>query len=133
MPTVKLRAALALVAVLVLAWLGVLLRDHEVGTAAVDRLANDALPRAEADRELDHLRDAEILSPDSEWQAARAEYLVNNRRLAEAAREAEQLVAGEPENVEAWIVLALATSRSDRRRSAQALAEIKRLSPFGTG
>ena len=123
------RVVLALVAVLVLAWVGVLLRDERIGQSAADRvLYGPPLPPDEFARQLERLEDAELLSPDSRWAEARAGFLLRRDQPA-AARAAEALLRDEPANIDVWVTLYEATKKSDPRRAAQALAEIRRLDP----
>lgn len=130
MRTVKLRVALAAVSVLVAAWLGVLLRDHELGTSAADNLGDPGLREGEGtvEQELERLHDAEFLNPTSRWLYLRAFHLTNLKRSRAAIREAEALTRREPQNAEAWAVLALAAER-DPRRAAAAVRRLRRLSP----
>ena len=59
-----------------LAWVGVLLRDHGVSEAASPLLFEAKLSAAEFDRNIAKLEDAELLNPDSSLQLARATYLL---------------------------------------------------------
>ncbi len=125
------RALLATTAVLVLAWVGVLLRDFEIGTAASLRAFYGPKPsRLQPQRDLKRLKDAELLNPDSYWKLSRANYYLRIGRPRSAARVAETVVREEPDNITAWGVLGQATKRTDRRRSARAAAEIRRLNPL---
>jgi hypothetical protein len=105
------RISLFVIAVLSLAWLAVLLRDQEVGQAG-------------------RLDDAELLNPDSTWQLKRAQRWFARNQPRRAALEAEALLRSEPENIEALFLLVVTTREIDPRRSAQALAEIRRLNPL---
>jgi predicted Zn-dependent protease len=110
---------------------GVLLRDQRVGQAASERLsAARSIPPGDFARELRRLKRAELLNPGSKWDLARARYLFARGRPRQAAHVAEALVRQEPENVEGWVLLSLATERFDRVRSLQALAQVFRLSPL---
>lgn len=127
------RVLLALTAVLVLAWVGVLARNYEIGKdAAIRAFFGPKLSQAERKRDLQHLDDAQFLDPNAYWEVARANYhiLVGDQRGA--ARAAEQLVRDEPQNIFAWSTLLQATKKSDPERAAQAAAEIKRLNPLGS-
>jgi predicted Zn-dependent protease len=118
LPFVFPRVVLALVAILVLAWVGVLLRNHEVGRNAVP------------DRDTQALESARLLDPNRYWEQVLAGlYLIEGEpRLAVA--EAEQLIRAEPDNVVAWSVLREASRRTDPKRSAQATAALRRLNPL---
>jgi predicted Zn-dependent protease len=126
------RALLALLAVLVLAWVGVLLRNHELGEDALARSFFAAqLGEEQRQRDLEDLEDAELLDPSSSWDVTTANYLLLSGDVPGAARAAERLVRDEPDNVSAWNVLQRATADSDPSRSAEAAAEIRRLNPRG--
>jgi tetratricopeptide repeat protein len=125
------RAVLAAVAVLVLAWVGVLMRDFEVARIAGNEILHGRnLSDARFDRDIERVEAADFLTPDATWEQARAQYYFSRGRLRQAARVAEALVRREPENIEAWVVLFRANQEIDPRRSARAEAEVKRLDPF---
>lgn len=127
------RVLLALVAVLVLGWVGILYRNYEVGRdAALRGFFAPADTQAARERDLDRLDDAQLLDPNVYWKVARANYqlAVGDRRGAAAA--AEELVEAEPENLFAWGVLARATQRSDPARAREAAAEVRRLNPLAS-
>ena len=113
------RIVLALTAVLVLAWVGVLLRDHVVGRDGIEA------------RDPGQIDSAKLLDPNRYWDQARASAYILNGDFARAAVEAEDLVRAEPENAVAWALLRGATSKTDPDRSAEAAAELKRLNPRG--
>ena len=74
------RAALAVLAVLAIAWLGVLYRDVRIGQAATDVLLTDRHPsHAEVNRQVDRLRDAKLLNPDRQWDQKIAFFLMVDR------------------------------------------------------
>jgi predicted Zn-dependent protease len=129
-PAVLPRIAIAVVALLVVAWSAVLWRDDRIGSEASNRLLrSEQLSDAEWAREVERLRDAELLDPSARWPLARAQAYLLRDRPRDAARVTESVLDREPENVEAWIVLREATREIDPRRAAQAAAEIRRLSP----
>ena len=130
MPSVVARLLIGVFAVLVLAWVGVLLRDHSVSEAASPLLFETKLSEPEFDRNLAKLEDAELLNPDSSLQLARATYLLVRERRDEAADAAEELVATEPDNLAAWGVLFDATRGLDPERAARAEPSIRRLNPL---
>jgi cytochrome c-type biogenesis protein CcmH/NrfG len=109
---------LALVAVLVLAWVGVLLRNHEVGEAAV------------SDRDTGALEGARLLDPNRYWDQVLAGVYLIEHQPRRAAAEAEQLVRAEPDNVVAWSLLREATRGTDPERFDQATAALRRLNPL---
>jgi predicted Zn-dependent protease len=126
------RALLLALAVLVLGWAGVLLRNHELGEDALARSFFAAqLGEDQRQRDLQDLEDAEFLDPSSSWDVTAANYLLLTGEVRAAVRAAEQLLRDEPENISAWSVLQRATAEGDPQRSAEAAAEIKRLNPRG--
>jgi hypothetical protein len=127
------RLALALVAVLLVAWFAVLFRDNHIAQEASDRLhENPRMSEAEWSRQLDQLRKADLLNPQSEWRMTRANYLL--LRDKKGARElAESVVRSEPDNLDAWRVVLFASRGRDPGRTSEALAEIERLDPLAGG
>jgi predicted Zn-dependent protease len=111
------RVVLALVAVLVLAWVGVLARNHEVGRDAVD------------ERDAEALDSARLLDPNRYWDQVLPGVLLLNGEPRRAAAAAERLIRAEPENVVAWSLLREAASQTDPDRAAEATAELRRLNP----
>jgi len=125
--------AVALIAVLVLAWVGLLLRDHRLGEEAkVGAFSRPDLPQAERDRRAEGLKDAQLLNPDSSLELARGSYLLSTGRAEDAVAVAESLLRDEPENIGAWGLLSQAAGTLDPARAAQAEAEIRRLDPLGS-
>jgi hypothetical protein len=125
--------ALVFLSLLVLGWVGVLLRNYERGNEAALRgfFAPD-LSQAERRRDLGLLADAQFLDPSSYWDLARANTLLISGDRRGAARAAEAVVHAEPENFSAWGLLRTATEESDPRRSAQAAATMERLNPLAS-
>jgi Tetratricopeptide repeat len=124
------RIAVAVVALLVVAWSAVLWRDDRIGRDSSNRIImNQDLSDAEWAHEVDRLRDAELLDPSTKWPVARAGALLQRGHRERAARVIEDVVEREPDNLEAWIVLREATEGRDPRRAAQAHMEIRRLRP----
>lgn len=123
------RIGLAVLALVVAGWLAVGLR------AAIPEARGLALAREGAvtpARQLEvqrRFRNARSLNPDSGPQVKEASFLLAKRRPREAARLLEPVLRDEPDNAEAWAILAGATERTDRRRNAQALAQLRRLKP----
>ena len=73
--------------------------------------------------------DARKLNPSSGPEVTEASFLVATKQPRAAARLLEPVVRDEPDNAEAWAILAGATAKTDRRRNAQALAQLRRLKP----
>jgi hypothetical protein len=127
------RALLACLAVLVLGWVGVLTRNHELAAdAAVRAFFGPKLSPVDRERDMERLQDAQLLDPNAYWRVARANYLLLDGHPGEAAREAESLVRDEPENIFAWGALLEATRRSDPARAAEAVTRMRRLNPLGS-
>jgi predicted Zn-dependent protease len=130
MRTVLPRAALALVAALLVAWSGVLWRGDRIGSDASDRLIRNAdLPEAAFAHEMQRLRDAELLDPSTRWPVARAGALYQRGRFEQAARVLEDVLEEEPDNLEAWLYLREVAQGRDPVREAEARAAIRRLNP----
>ncbi len=127
------RVAVALVAVLAIAWLGVLLRDERIGASAADRIFYaPKLPPAELERQLDRMEGARLLDPDPKVELNRAGLLLLRGRRQVAAAIAGAQARREPANLEAWRIVYQATRDTDPARAERALAEIRRLNPLGS-
>ena len=112
------RFVLATLAVLVIGWTAVLLRDLEVGRDAVDA------------RDASRLESARFLDPSVYWDQVRAGVLLIDGNPDLAAAQAEEVIRTEPDNIAAWSLLRVATRHSDPRRSAQATRALRRLNPL---
>jgi hypothetical protein len=127
------RIVVALVAVLVLAWSAVLLRDERIARQAEHRFRSDPeMSDAALARVTEQFEDAELLNPGTPWTLVRANVLLL-RDKPEAVRVADEILENEPDNLGAWVVVAKATDGRDDARYAQALAEIRRLNPTPDG
>ena len=127
------RTALSLLALVVIAWTAVLLRDLSLGQDAANRsffVPGLGAEQHAADREA--LADARLLNPSRQWSVAHAYNLLVAGERVDAVREAEALVRAEPENPAAWGLLRTATQESDPARAAQAQAQVETLNPFGS-
>jgi hypothetical protein len=130
MRTVLPRAAVALVAVLLVAWSAVLWRGDRIGSDASDTLIRNAdLPEAAFASEMERLRDAELLDPSTRWPVARAGALYQRGRFEQSARVLEDVLEEEPDNLEAWIYMREVAEGRDPARAAEARAAIRRLNP----
>jgi predicted Zn-dependent protease len=128
--TVLPRAAVALLAALLVAWSGVLWRGDRIGSDASDTLIRNAdLPEAEFRHEMDRLRDAELLDPSTRWPVARAGALYQRGRFEESARVLDDVLEREPDNLEAWLYMREVAQDRDPARAAEAQAAIRRLNP----
>ena len=129
-----LRAALALLALLLLGWLGVLYRDQHVADKASDRIFfENPLPPAEFERQMDRLSGAQLLDPDGSWRLVRVRYMLLYGQPRRALVEADRFVASEPDNIEGWVLVLKAARGVDSARARQAAAEIRRLNPLSAG
>lgn len=127
------RLVLAVCAALVLAWVGVLVRDHYVGQSAAEQLLYEPdQSDSHFERNIARLEDSRFLNPGTTAKLARAQYYLFRGRPRAAARAAEELVRSEPENADAWQLLWRATSETDPARSREAAAALKRLNPLAS-
>jgi predicted Zn-dependent protease len=125
---VLVRAALAVLALIVVAWSGVLWWGESVGRDASNRIITDrGLSDAEWERQMDRLRQANLLDPSTKWPIAEAGALLHRGHRAEAAHVIADVLEREPDNVEAWIVLREAAEGREPAKAAHARAEIRRL------
>jgi hypothetical protein len=118
------RVAVAAVAIVVLAWLGVMERDVRVlgdGVAAAERRDFGA---AESD-----FRRARLLSPDTTPDLRRAFLYQVSGRERQAAALLEDVVRREPDNLPAWGLLLRFTRERDPAATRRALAAVRRLDP----
>jgi hypothetical protein len=120
------RAVVAVIALVVIAWLGVIERDIRLfdrGIAAGGRLnAPQTIARAESD-----LRAARLLNPDRTPDIGRAVVLRTVGRPAAARALLEDVVRAEPDNLSAWTALSFVGG--DRAQERRAAAEMTRLDP----
>jgi hypothetical protein len=131
MPRMIARLALAFLAVLVLAWLGVMLRDARLLRPASFVVIESPPPSRQRFLEaMRHLRESELLNPDTTPKLDRARFLSLRGRPREALVLANQVVDDEPENLEGWGVIYTAARGIDARREAQARTRILELNPL---
>jgi predicted Zn-dependent protease len=125
------RAAVAVIAVLVIGWSAVLLRDtrqQERGTA----LAETSRDPATLERAVRHYEAASFLNPDTGPEVGRALALQSQGRAPEARAALEDVVRREPDNLTGWRLLAAITKELDPARSRQAVERARELDPLGT-
>ena len=121
------RGALAVTALILVAWFAVLVANDREGSAAKDRISlNPDMSAGDWTRAIGDLEAAAELKPGQDWNIARANYLLLRDKRA-ARRVAEAIVREEPDSVDGWSVVLRATRESDPARSAQAEREIQRL------
>jgi hypothetical protein len=123
------RVAVAMTAVLVLAWLAVQERNVRLLARGMEAAQP---PRAAGDLERadDDLRAATLLSPDTGPDVARAFALQASDRHAAAVELLEDVVRREPQNLGAWRVLLTITREADPAIARRALAAVRRLDPL---
>jgi hypothetical protein len=122
------RAAVALVAVVLLGWLGVMYsdaREQARGVEAAGRVETEAdFRRADA-----HFRRASRLNPDTAPDLARAWLRYGRARTRPAIAGVEEVLRREPDNLTAWGMLFTMTRDVDRAAASRALAARRRLDP----
>jgi predicted Zn-dependent protease len=128
------RAAVALTAILVIAWLGVMERDASLQNRGVDTasgaIAFGRLPASQFRSAESDFRAARFLNPDTAPDVNRAVlYNVDGRR-AQAAEVLLDVVRREPENLTAWRVLADVTRGRDPATARRAARALRRLDPL---
>jgi Flp pilus assembly protein TadD len=113
--SVPIRVALAVVALLGAAWLG-------LGVRALD---------LESEGTVSSLRDARLLSADKTPLVAESVALFAANRREEALATAKRVVAEEPDNIEGWLALSfLYGAAHDSARADRALQRARALNPF---
>jgi Tfp pilus assembly protein PilF len=123
------RAAVALVAVLVLGWLAVMERDTRLQERAIKASGRLSVAGNEARADA-AFRAARFLNPDTTPDVGRAVmYLARELRPAAAAL-LRDVLRREPDNLTAWSVLYGVTRQSDPATARRALAARKRLDPL---
>jgi hypothetical protein len=118
------RVGVAVVAVLVIGWLGVMERDERLVQRGVKASSAGEAARAEQ-----AFRDARLLNPDSAPDVLRSFLYVGTDRRAEAQALAEDVLRREPDNLTAWVVLFRISRGTDPATERRALAARRRLDP----
>ena len=123
------RVAVAVVAVLLIAWLAVMERDERLFQDAVQTSAHarDAADAARAER---GFRKARLLNPDLEPDTGRAVLYIGTSRPRKAIALIEDLVRREPDNLTAWALLFKVSRGVDPANERRALAQRRRLDPL---
>jgi predicted Zn-dependent protease len=119
------RAVVAVVAVVVIAWLGVMERNTRLEAAGTAATARQDFARAESD-----FRAARLLNPDTMPDARRAYVYALSSRPREAVALLVDVVQREPENRAAWGVLEEITRASQPAIARRARAALDRLDPL---
>jgi hypothetical protein len=123
------RATVALLAVALLGWLGVMARDARLAARGVASLRPGSPPGALA-RAGHDLRGARLLNPDMEPRIDAALLLRARGDVAGAGAAIGDVVRREPDNLVAWGILALLARDRDPAAYARALAARRRLDPL---
>ena len=123
------RVALVALAVAAIAWLAVGAAASRSQDELRDLVASTERPTAADIARADELRRAAERTPGSRPAMMEATLRLKGDDAAGARRVLEQAVEDEPENGEAWLLLARATEASDPARSQQAMARVRELAP----
>jgi hypothetical protein len=119
------RALVAVVAVCVIAWLGVMERDGRLQWRADDAIHAHDLTRAERD-----LRGARLLNPDTAPDVTRAVLYRARGQQRRAIALLDDVVRREPDNLTAWSVLRLSATGTDPSAFRRSLVALQRLDPL---
>jgi hypothetical protein len=123
------RALLARAALVLIGWFAVLARNQAIGNAASQRVVGDpGMSAPEWNRAMDDLGRADLLEPGTDWKLIQAQYLLLRSPRA-ALRVADDVVAKEPDNLDAWWVILRAARTIDPERRQEATAQVGRLNP----
>ncbi len=122
------------VALVAAGWLiaGLRATDAESEGAAIVNSPQGKNPPDEVRRGLDVLRDASRLNADKDPEINEVILLLSvSGSTGEALALAEQVVGEEPQNVNAWFALWVASlAARDRERASRAISEVRRLDPL---
>jgi len=124
------RIAVALLAVVVLAWLGVMERDARLQARGVEAAGRLGDPGG-AERAHAAFRAARLLNPDTAPDVGRALVYQAQERPDAAIALLEDVVRREPDNPTAWSVLYAVARLADPPVARRALEARRRLDPLG--
>jgi hypothetical protein len=128
---IALRIAIAMVSLLVLAWVGVMERNTRLqarGIAAVAAGTPADLAHADSD-----FRAARFLNPDTTPDLARSLLYEKEGRIRRSIDLVESILRREPENLTAWGQLFTVSRAHDPAAHRRALAAIRRIDPLAFG
>jgi len=127
---IAVRVALIILAAAAIAWLGAGVSASRAQDDLGRLVATVAEPdRADLARADELRRKAERYVPGRRPSLLEATLRLKGEDRAGAARLLEDVVADEPENAEAWLLLAQADEDRDPARAAQAMARVRALAP----
>jgi tetratricopeptide (TPR) repeat protein len=124
---VAIRVCVAALAVVVLAWLGVMERAARLQAQGVEATARQDFARAERD-----FRRARLLNPDTTPDLRRAYVHEASSRHRQAVELLEDVVRREPDNRSAWGVLEDFTREREPEKAERARRELDRLDPINS-
>ena len=126
------RAALLVVAVLAIAWLGVSYGNARKIRHAELVAGNPHATPAQLESALADVRSAGALDPSTgaELLSYEAALELRGRHFPQGLELLEKVVQREPDSADAWFLIAELTRASDPARSAEAQAEVHRLDPL---
>jgi predicted Zn-dependent protease len=119
------RVGLAVLAIAVLAWLGVMERNTRLQADGTEATARQDFAAAES-----AFRSARLLNPDATPDMRRAFVFALSGRPREAVGLLEDVVRREPENRSAWGLLAGVTRETEPAIARRARAALDRLDPL---
>jgi hypothetical protein len=127
---VLVRSLVAVAALVAIAWLAIGLRATVLEEKGRDALERGNLTAGELTDALDDLRDAAFANPGTAPSLIEARLLAADGRPDAALAVAEEVVADEPENLEAWALVHLgALATEDDRQADRSLEAIRGLNP----
>jgi hypothetical protein len=122
------RASVVLLALVMLAWLGVMERNLRLQAEGVAALRTGSALRDPARTQAD-LRRARLLNPDTAPDVTRAVVYRAVGRPRQAIALLETVVRREPDNLAAWSVLRLSAAGNDPDAFRRSLSALRRLDP----
>lgn len=123
------RVFIILVALIACAWFVFGIRQARDTSNATSLISKSGtLTAAQSARAASLLDSAGVLNPDAEVDVLRARLALDERIPGRAMRIVEDVVRREPQNIEAWFVLASASGRQPKTL-LRALEQIARLEP----
>lgn len=124
---IAIRAAVTVVAVLVVGWLVVLERDYRLQTRALAETGTRGPARAAED--LDRAR---FLNPDRNPDFLRALVIVSHGQWQQGKAIMTSALREEPDNLSGWNSLRLLSHGRDPAAERLAIANLQRLDPIGS-